>query len=189
MPRRKRKSSPQAGSFADELQDALVELSFIEIIDKGAANDRVRVLMRVHDDASWLPILKMILREERRQEVWSVHVCRQFMLHPDDDQKLVFAWNFVLRGKDVKAAILDIRRVIDVAKNMITIEGDGPKKGMKKIGVIPKKKKKSKQGVLATLRGELSSYPLMADENRNMPEVPLMFGGSGKRKGAHLIGG
>lgn len=192
MSRRKKKSSEvQDAAVADDLRSALSDLSFIEVLDSGIIADRVRVLMRVHDDSSWFPVLKLILREEKRQNEsespWSIHVCRQFMLRPDNDEVLGFAWNFVLRSSDLRGAVDDVRRVIDVAKSAITFEPEPkqPRLG----GVVPasRRSKISKKAV-ERLRGELKEYPLMANPNRNMPDVDL-FAPSGKRKGAHLIGG
>lgn len=187
MSRRKKSNGVPSEAVAEELRIALSELSFVEVLNSGVTSDRIRVLMRVHDDSSWLPVLKLILREERRQsgseKAWSLHVCRQFMLHPDDDKKLVFAWNFILRSRDSKAAVDDLRRVIDVAKSAITIEPETPQRGR----IIPTRKR-SKAGVMAALRGDVREYPLMARQDRNMPEVDL-FAPTGKRKGAHLIGG
>jgi len=191
MSKRKRKDNGVPDeTVADDLKAALASLPKTEVLDHGINRDRVRILMRVHEDSTWLPVLKLILREERRQsgteKSWSVHVCRQFMLRPDNDEKLGFAWNFILRSSfSLREAVTDICRVIDVAKNAVTFEDKAPPR---RPGVVPQKRKPLKEGVVRALKGELREYPLMARPDRNMPEVDL-FAPQGKRKGAHLIGG
>lgn len=188
--RRKRDNGVADETIASDLKAALSELPNIEVLDQGVSQDRVRILMRIHDDSTWLPVLKLILREERRQsgtdKSWSVHVCRQFMLRPDNDEKLGFAWNFILRSPfGLRNAVTDIRRVIDVAKNAITFE-DKPQQPRR--GVIPTRKGKLSPKAIQRLRGDLSEYPLMAREDRNMPEGNLFEPGK-KQRGAHFIGG
>ncbi len=192
MTRKRRKdSSVLDEAIADDLKVALSSFSFIEVLDQSMTTGRARILMRVHDDSSWLPVLKLILREERRQteDRWSIHVCRQFMLRPDNDDVLAFAWNFILRSSNLKGAIADICRVIDVAKNAITFEsGSQHRRSAPTIrGKKPRMQTKAQPN--RNMVGDIMEYPLMANPNRNLPEVPLFSKERGKQKGAHLIGG
>lgn len=189
MSRKRKNNGVPDEAAANGLRSALSGLSFIEVLNHGAALDRVRLLMRVHDDSSWLPVLKLILREEKRQQeaerAWSVHICRQFMLRPDNDEVLGFAWNFILRGTDLRAAVSDISRVIDLAKSAITLE-DTPRSSAR--GVVPKRQFKTTAKQRQKIQGDIWEYPLMASPDRNMPEGNLFEPGK-KQKGAHLIGG
>jgi len=189
MTRKRRKDNAVLDeTIADDLKSALSDLSFIEVLDRGITHDRVRVLMRVHDDSSWLPVLKLILREERRQgTIWSVHVCRQFMLRPDNDDVLAFAWNFILRSNDLRGAVSDVRRVIDVAKSAITFESEPQKRRSTLIVKGKKPKIQTKAQPNRSTVGDIMEYPLMADPNRNMPGAALFSSEKGSQKGAHLI--
>lgn len=219
MSRKRKKSNipdtPPQELKAEDLEKAFSELTFIEVLNSGISDDKARVLMRIHDDSSWFPILKLILREEKRQASrpgsWSAHVCRQFMLRPDDDEVLGFAWNFIIRGPDIAGAVADIGRVIDIAKSAVTIEPiPEQKQGIIPVRKVPKrieevrqKKKLAKEMTKHKMQpdrgpdsgrllgSELTEYPLMAKADRNMPEVDFFAptGVQGKRKGAHLIGG
>jgi hypothetical protein len=178
-------------TIIDDLKSAIADFSFIEVLNGDITRDRVRVLMRVHDDSSWLPVLKLILREERRQDnvIWSIHVCRQFMLRPDNDDVLAFAWNFILRSRNLKGAVADIRRVIGVAKSAITFENGSQNRRSTPMvkGRKPKVQTKPQPDQKST--GDIMEYPLMADPNRNLPEVSMFSKSPGRQKGAHLIGG
>lgn len=200
MTRKKKKDSGIVDQLVgEELKNVLLSLGSVEAIPfkkPGSPElcsvlvegDRVRMLLRVRDEPSWLPVVRLLLLEERRQQqqskMWFLHVCRQLKLRPGTDV-LGFAWNFILRASDLKTAVIDISRIVDLAKSAITLESP---KSQPTRGVIPQRRSKTTNGQRRVLRGELTEYPLMASPARNMPEGGLFEPGK-RQKGAHLIGG
>jgi len=202
---------------AQELAAQLDEFDFVEVrglqpIEKDkekdgkkdeVADDRVRLAIRIdeEEESSWFSLIKFALKEERRQKKneWSAHICRQFMLHPDDPNKLGYLWNVIIRADNIERAVSDVCRIIDVASNAVIMGEEEPAR--RRPGRVPTPSRGRQKALNharrwrapeSTIRGgnkpgqELREYDLGA--NHVVPEVGLMAP-AGKRKGAHLIGG
>lgn len=197
--------------YAPQLAAALVTLKsskgkdYVEILSQVEGPDQVKLRLRIFDLETWThQLLPIVLKEELRMNAqedeggWNLHICRQYMFDSVSG-KLKFFWNFIVSSTDIKQAVRDLCRLVD----MYTIQ-------MKEMPappllVVPTSSQRSKRGPSVPLEekdlfsnreaggvvledGLVVSIPLLGGANRNVPEGSFFEKGKGQ-KGAHIIGG
>jgi hypothetical protein len=167
------------------LMDSMAGTKFMEVLDYQYSEDKIRLALRCHDPRAWSLLTVMLLKTERLQKEWSLHICKQYTLvdvPPDtpDDDGLRFYWNLILRSDSLGAAVERVGSLIEMGATTIL---SLPRSELK-----PKPGSK-KNGERKVMPGELMEYPLLAPPDRNRPEVGILdMTSKGKRKGAHFIG-
>jgi hypothetical protein len=173
----------QGESPLERLLGSVAKTKFMEVLDHQYSEDRVRLALRCYDPKAWSLLTTMLLKTERLQKEWSLHICKQYTLvevPPDtpDDDGLRFYWNLILRSDDLGSAVERVGSLIEMgATTIMSLPRSEPK---------PRKRNGESEKVMP---GELMEYPLLAPPDRNRPEVGILdMTSKGKRKGAHYIG-
>lgn len=174
---------PEPGeSPLERLMRAVTKTKFMEVLDFQYAEDRVRLALRCHDPKAWSLLTTMLLKTEKLQAGWSLHICKQYTLvdvppeTPNDDG-LRFYWNMIVKSAHLYDAAERVAGIIEI--------------GSVTISSLPKAdpKPKKRNGERKVEPGELMEYPLLAPPDRNKPDVGILdMTSKGKRKGAHFIG-
>jgi len=175
----------------DELLGEAVERTgVVQVLSSACLSEQVRMRIRVTNESRWIHMITLILKEEERAE-WNAHLCRQYILH---EGRLVYTWNFVIQSGEIERAIQDVCRVFDLICSNIDMFDDAAEREMKRPSPKIKDSSKSQEDNGRPHRrishGDLDEIPLVGAEGRAIPEVAWnQFRSSGKRKGAHPIGG
>ena len=164
------------------LMEAMAGTKFMEVLDCQHAEDRVRLALRCHDPKAWSLLTTILLKTERLQKAWSLHICKQYTLvepSNEEDDGLRFYWNLILKSEKLAESVERVAGAIQI--------------GAATISSLPKaqpKVKKQNGEPQRVVSGEIMEYPLLAPPDRNKPEVSVLdMGSKGKRKGAHFLGG
>lgn len=69
-----------------------------EIVKESFNDQACEALLRVKDEAAWLPTVKRLLEAESSSPDWTAHVCKRFLVKEVEGQNaLGFLWNLMLR--------------------------------------------------------------------------------------------
>ena len=168
---------------------------------------QVKLRLRAYDLDAWThQFLPVVFKEERRcvdhpvEERWSLHICKQLMYH-EPTNKVKFFWNFIVSSLDVKQAVRDLCRLIDMYVARMgempppppSRPAARPARRPAKSGPAPLSEEENLFGgggaAGAVMRdGLVVSMPLPGGATRNAPEGGL-FEKVRSPKGAHSIGG
>jgi hypothetical protein len=173
---------------ADEIVTETIERTgVVQVLTSSTTSTQVKLRLRITNEARWLHMVTLILREESRAQ-WNAHICRQYVLH---DGRLVYTWNFVLQGDDIRQTANDVCRVFDlICSNIDMFEGTEEKEVKRPVRRPVKPPESDSKPRRHVNHGDLEEIALVGTEGRPVPEVAWnQFRAPGKRKGAHLIGG
>ena len=70
----------QTESPLERIMRAVASTKFMEVLDHQYSSDRVRLALRCHDPKAWSLLTTMLLKSERLQKGWSLHICKQYTL-------------------------------------------------------------------------------------------------------------
>lgn len=161
----------------------------VQVLSGACLQTQVKLRLRVTNESRWLHMITLILKEEGRAE-WNVHLCRQYILH---EGRLVYTWNFVIQSGELERAVQDVCRVFDLICSNIDMFDDAEERELKRPSPRPNNKSRRTSDGKPERKishGDLDEIPLVGAEGRPVPEVAWnQFRSSGKRKGAHPIGG
>jgi hypothetical protein len=173
------------------MADAVERTGVIQVLSSAMYPAQVKLRLRVNNEARWLHMLTLILKEEARAE-WGAHFCRQYILN---EGRLVYTWNFIVQATKLERAVQDVCRVFDLICSNIDMFDDAEERDVKRPPSRrgPNNKAKGQPGNKPQREighGDLNEISLVGTEGRAVPEVSWnQFQASGRRKGAHPIGG
>lgn len=202
--------------YASQMAGALESLknakgkNYVEVLSQTEGQRQVKLRLRAYDLEAWThQFLPVVFKEEIRagsrpdDEQWTLHICRQYM-YDEEAKKLKFFWNFMVFSQDVKGAIGDLCRLIDmfVARMEDMVVPDVPPPVRRPVPRRSKPQVKAGAPVIdeenlfddnrmsgiVVEDGQVVSVPLPGGANRNQPEGGLFEKGKSP-KGAHTIGG
>jgi len=175
----------------------------------GGPPTQARLRLRVYDPEVWVhQFLRVLCKEELRgeslpeNERWNLHVCRQIMYDEASD-KMKFFWNFVVSSPELRTAVRDLCRLIDMfVSRMSDMPAPPPlvprapsragvrKKGKGPVPLSDEEDMFTGRGADGAVmeNGQVVSIPLLGGANRNKPEGSFFEKGK-SQKGAHNIGG
>jgi hypothetical protein len=199
----KKKQEPikeiEATDVYEKMESALNNLGYVQVIDVTLPSvDRVKILLRVHSDRDWLPLISLILKEEEEskkdtENSWRVHVCKQYIIN-SETKKLAYVWNMVVQSEQLKFALRSLLLLISmVSRSGVSLVSQDKASDFKPVAIndVAFKGPVSNAAVASRVLEEgeeLEYYPLAGSPGRNKPSVSLLAP-SGSRKGAHKIGG
>lgn len=181
---------------------------YVEVLSEFEGPRQVKLRIRTYDLETWThQFLPIVLKEEIRvgsrpeDEQWTLHICRQYM-YDEASKKLKFFWNFIVSSPDIKGAVTDLCRLIDMfVARMDDIELPSPPA---RRSALRRARPQAKRGAPAVDEenlfandqssgvvvkdGQVISMPLPGGATRNAPEGGLFEKGKSP-KGAHTIGG
>lgn len=193
-------SAPTEPSLVEELELALTRVGTrFQTKSSVIGSGGLKLILRIHDESSWIWVVALLLREERRQQTlgdpkWRLHICQQYMALGDG--RLGYTWNFQLWSEALRDSVLELCRFLDMAtvllehRREIQVHPTAPiPNAGRSQPASPGKprggKNRNKIGG-EVVNGEVVSYPLEPHSLRVAPEGKI--GEAGKRqKGAHLV--
>lgn len=178
----------EADTLPETLSEVIERTGVVEVRSATQVPHQVKLRLRVTNESRWLHMITLILKEEERAN-WGSHICRQYIIH---EGRLVYTWNFIIQSDELDRAVQDVCRIFDLICSNIDMFEDAEDREVKR----PKKRARrpAKSNGNAPKRkighGDLDEIPLIGVEGRPIPEVAWnQFRSTGRRKGAHPIGG
>ncbi len=180
---------------------------YVEVLSKFEGPRQIKLRLRTYDLETWThQFLPVVFKEEIRagsrpeDEQWTLHICRQYM-YDEASKKLKFFWNFIVSSPDIKGAVADLCRLIDMfVARMEDMELPPPVQRPAPRRARPQAKAGAPaineenlfaddpSSNIVVEDGQVVSMPLPGGANRNKPEGGLFEKGRSP-KGAHTIGG
>ena len=107
--------------YGKVLSEALEVLGYVNIkkvLDSNA--NKVRLLLRVHNDPEWLKFVRLVLL---RQSGWSSHICKVYFLKGVDPKTadLKYGWHVSITSDDMEATLL---KIVAIVSSMRSQDGE-----------------------------------------------------------------
>jgi hypothetical protein len=156
-------------SSAKLVEEAINATKVAEVVKIQDSKNQLRITHRVVKGRRgiWLEIVTYVLT---RKHGWDAHVSKQYFMK---DGKLRYAWNFIIQWKDSKNKKEVLTQVQELLRRSVAV-------------VSTEQRQPAHQ---------LMSYPLVASDKRNTPQVSRMdvrapgpMSGGPKQKGAYKVG-
>lgn len=158
-------------------------MSNVKLVEEAINDTQVAEVVKIHDMKNQLRVTHRVVKGRRgiwlevvtfvlsRKHGWDAHVSKQYFMR---EGKLRYAWNFIIQwksGQSKKKVLTQVVELLNKSRNIV------------------------RQDQAAVGARQLTSYPLVASDKRNMPgassmdvRAPGPMRGGPKQKGAYKVG-
>ena len=118
--------------YAKAFQDSFEALGFVEVrrvLEKKLT--KVRLLMRIVDEARWLPVVE---RLHRLEGAGQFHICKTYFLKgpTKTTSQLVYGWNLTVTTSDMRASLTKVVAIVESLRkgSPSKVNDNSPKGGL-----------------------------------------------------------